>query len=107
VATEPVQEVDTAHISGTISVGSDLRRLAGPAGSEARALMTRLGLDKEGIDLWIDGRGNLRRERLTMEGRGVSMLAEYTFSKFGERVTVSAPPASQTAPIETLDEINH
>jgi hypothetical protein len=51
------------------------------------------------VDIWVDAQGRARRFDMSMTTNStamqMSMKSSYKFGKFGEPVSISAPPADQ------------
>lgn len=93
VGPETIDGVDTTHYQVT---NLDITKL--PQGAKVKALAN----PKYGpIDVWIGNKdGYIYRESLSMSypvnGATVGMSVQTDLSKFGEKVNVSVPPASET-----------
>ncbi|MEU4035206.1 hypothetical protein [Streptomyces collinus] len=82
----------------------------GDAGQE-RELRQQLGTDRLPVDVWLDGRGRLRQERVRLalhplkqrtpghENTQVTSVTEVRLTDFGTDVKVTAPPARDTADV--------
>jgi hypothetical protein len=99
VGLETIDGVDTTHYQVT---SLDIRKL--PQGAKVEALAH----PKYGpIDVWIGNKdGYIYRESLSMsfaaQGTTASMSMQTDLSKFGEKVNVSVPPASETVDASSL-----
>jgi hypothetical protein len=102
VGQETVDGVSTTHYAGTIDVAdlSSGKFSAGAAGKERAektlAQFKQLGAQKLTMDLWVgpDDRTVKVRERASSKQGPIDLTVR--FSDFNEKVTVTAPPASQT-----------
>ncbi|AGS73066.1 hypothetical protein [Streptomyces collinus] len=82
----------------------------GDAGQE-QELRRQLGTDRLPVEVWLDGRGRLRQERVLLTlhplkqrtpGHGntrVTSTTEVRLTDFGTEVKVTAPPAADTADV--------
>lgn len=68
--------------------------------AQAAEVITLMGADRAiPVMIWVDDQNRARKFdmtfRITQQGTQMTMKASYTFSKFGEPVTITPPPASQ------------
>jgi hypothetical protein len=96
VGTEDVDGVATTHVAGLVKVGRALRQLTGSTGRQARAEMRLLGIRAVHVDLWIDARSQVRKEKVAMRSPAFALTVDMRVSRYGERVVVTPPPASKT-----------
>lgn len=100
VGDEKVRGAQTTHYRAKI----DLRRAADKAPAAQRAAAKRSverliklqGTSTLPVDVWLDGQGRLRRERVTQKIQGQSLDFTMDLYDFGTREALKAPPASQT-----------
>ena len=98
VGSESVNGVDTTHYKVTV----DLQRAAAKSdGGEAQSLnrlIKETGVKKLPIDVWIDGKGFVRKVRYAQRAaaQGKSVDVTMTLHDYGAPVTVKPPPASAT-----------
>ncbi|MFF8725581.1 hypothetical protein ACF073_03680 [Streptomyces sp. NPDC015171] len=94
----------TTHYTGTAGVDALRDRPAEPDGPGRTGLRrsldayAKLGVDELRLDVWIDGRDRVRRQRVRGFGRHGELDLTVTFGDFGRPVSVSAP-----APRDTVD----
>ncbi|MFL6140055.1 MAG: hypothetical protein ACJ74O_19940 [Frankiaceae bacterium] len=103
VGTGTVSGVPTTHYAGTVDVAAALRQL--PAGATrrlARRGITEMGFKQQHVDAWIDSAGRTRRVVTSVSGSMMSMRTDLVISRYGERVSVSAPPASRTVDLHDV-----
>ncbi len=97
VGTEQVDGVSTTHYASSISLAA-LTKTATPA--QTSQIKQVFG-DKPvlPVDIWVDAQGRARRFDMSMTTNStamqMSMKSSYKFGKFGEPVSISAPPADQ------------
>jgi hypothetical protein len=98
VGTETLFDVETTHYRGTVTTERALAELPAPAAEELRSALDRLGLDDtalaQGVDVWIDGDGLVRRirqEAAVPNGQGGSVVSVISFVQFGVDAAVSIP----------------
>jgi hypothetical protein len=97
VGPEQVDGVGTTHYSSAVSLAA-LTKTATPA--QMIQIKEVFG-DKPvlPVDIWVDAQGRARRFDLSittkLTGVQMSMKSSYKFGKFGEPVSISAPPADQ------------
>lgn len=99
VGPEMVDGVVTTRYRGAISLEQLLASVAPAQRAQARTLFG--ASPSTPVDVWVDAQGRARRMDVTISmsepGQSVTMKVSYRFSKFGEPVRISAPPASQVA----------
>jgi hypothetical protein len=103
VGTETIGGVSTTHYRFSSDLAAALKNL--PASSQAafQQLESSLGTSTATVNAWIDGQGLVRQVQFSLTPPstatpGASSLASTTtldFSRFGDPVTVTVPPASQ------------
>ena len=105
VGTATIDGVNTTEYSGTIDV-KKVAALLGPAESKA---LDQAKITSIPVDVWIGDDGLVRRvhENFTYPANGVQTTTDLTvdLSGFGTKVTVTPPPADQTADISALKGI--
>jgi hypothetical protein len=97
VGTETLFDVETTHYRGTITTERALAGLPDDTAEELRGALERLGIDDttlaQGVDVWIDGDGLVRRirqEGAVPGGRG-PVVTLVSFVQFGLDVAVDIP----------------
>lgn len=99
VGPETIGGVATTRYRGAISLERLLASVAPAQRAQARTLFG--ASPSTPVDVWVDAAGRARRMDVTLsmseQGQSVTMKVSYRFSKFGEPVRISAPPASQVA----------
>jgi LppX_LprAFG lipoprotein len=102
--TETVDGVTTTKYRGTITTAALTKNLPKAQVAEATALMG--SQQSIPVTVWVDDQNRARRMdltfRLAQQGTQMTMNASYTFSKFGEPVSITPPPASQVGDNPTL-----
>lgn len=93
--------VPTTEYQGTIDLTGGA---GGGAGSTAlgHQLAQSLGLQSVPFDVWIDHAGRARQLRTSFKVIGLTVTAEEQLGSFGSAVSVTPPPADQTADGSTL-----
>ncbi|MGN6378126.1 MAG: hypothetical protein ACTHNU_04180 [Gaiellales bacterium] len=99
--------VKTTHYHATIDyakVVANLRKTNRAAAATIQKAAEMSGLTTAPIDVWVDGSGLMRQERVTVAApsTGTSMSILLDLSQFGTPVRVSPPPASQTTDLMKL-----
>jgi hypothetical protein len=102
VGTGTVSGVPTTHYAGDVDIAAALRRLPATTSKTIRQGIARLGLRTEHVDAWIDGAGRLRRVVTTAHGSGMTMRTDMVVSRYGQRVSITPPPASDTVDLRDL-----
>jgi hypothetical protein len=98
---ETVDGISTTHYRATVEYAKMVASMRNSNPAAARAIqqvMDKTGMRSEPVDVWIDGSGLMRQERLDVQIPSTSsrMTMVMDLSDFGVPVHVSAPPASQT-----------
>jgi hypothetical protein len=104
---ETVDGVSTTHYRATVQYAKMVAGMKNtdPAAAQAiQQVMDKTGMRSEPVDVWIDGSGLMREERLDVQipNTSSSMTMIMDLSDFGVPVHVSAPPASQTSDLLKL-----
>jgi hypothetical protein len=102
LGTQTVGGVQTTHYRASVSFQRMMSRLSAQnpaAAASIRHMMSLSGTSGEPVEVWIDGQGLLRREKVTvrMPSQGSTMTMVIGLSHFGAPVHVTAPPPSQTS----------
>ena len=92
VGKEDVNGVDTTHYTVTV----DTTKMTTDATSTAGLPPTMT------YEIWLDGEGRTAKMVIDLTSAGVAGSTTMTFSKFGEPVTIVAPPADQITDMSTL-----
>lgn len=99
VGTETIDGVSTTRYRATVSRDQLLRSVS--PSQRARFEASFGASATMPVEVWVDDQGRARRIDMTMsmasQGSNMTMKMSYRFSKFGEPVTIAAPPASQVA----------
>jgi hypothetical protein len=93
VGTADAEGVPTTEYQGRI----DLAASSGTSSIVSRQVAQSLGLSDVPVDVWVDGAGRARQVATSFTVIGVSIKAQVNFGNFGVPVSVSAPPAGDTA----------
>ena len=119
VGTDTVNGVEATHYHATIDLGKriDAAKVPPALREHVRQLWTKSGVSAPTlpVDVWVDGEGRVVRMKMDMDLSaymgGVSGTSGATaptitmtldLSKFGEPVTVTAPPADQVVDLKDL-----
>ncbi|MGI8328510.1 LppX_LprAFG lipoprotein [Actinomadura scrupuli] len=102
VGTETIDGVRTTHYTGTVNVQEGLGKFDAKTRDQFQQLYQKLGTDKIGFDVWVDG-DSLTRKMInkvnTSQGQvNTTML----FSDYGKPVTITAPPAGEVGVMPSL-----
>jgi hypothetical protein len=100
VGHESIGGVDTTHYKAIV----DLRKAAANADEATREALRRViqtsGVKKLPIDVWIDGKGLVRKVRYAQRiGAGQQVKVTMNLHDYGKPVTVKAPPSSSVVDI--------
>jgi hypothetical protein len=100
VGSEKVRGTPTTHYRATIDLRKAAKKVPAAQREEARRSIDRLiklqGRSTLPVEVWIDDKGRLRRERVTQRVQGQSLDFTMDLYDFGTREALKAPPASQT-----------
>jgi hypothetical protein len=104
---ETVGGVNTTHYRATVEYSkmvAEMKNTDPAAASALQQAMDKTGMRSEPVDVWVDGSGLMRQERLDVQIPSTSsrMTMVMDLSDFGVPVHVSAPPASQTTDLLKL-----
>jgi hypothetical protein len=106
VGAETVRGVATTHYSGTVDVATLAARTnSGLSAKELTALKKQLdqaGVKTEQIDLWVNGDNLLVKKTEQGSTATGTMGSTMYYSGYGAKVSVSAPPASDTVDFTKL-----
>jgi hypothetical protein len=98
VAAERVGGVATTHYSARLDTRRALRRNAKSRAAAAnvdRVMQITELPDVMPIDLWLDGRGLIRRQRVALDVGQVHSVVTEDYSGYSRTVTVPTPPADE------------
>jgi len=111
----PSKELGTETVNGTKTthyhVDADLSKVVGKSADEdnkkaIEKLIATTGTKTLPIDVWVDGRHLVRREKISYSGseQGQKATFEFTmdFTKYGVDVDAKAPPADEVADFSEL-----
>ncbi|WP_213454614.1 LppX_LprAFG lipoprotein [Rhizomonospora bruguierae] len=93
VGEEQVEGARTMHYTGTAPIDTYLKQLDVKVQPEVKKQLGAMGAAEMTVDLWVDENYQPRRVR-SVAGRTESTV---TYSDFGTPVSVTAPPAAETA----------
>ena len=96
-----VTEVGTSDIDGTATTEYqgqiDLAKSPTGTGFISPQMAQSLGLTDIPVDVWVDGSGRARQVATSFTVIGLTISAQVNLGSFGTPVSVSAPPAADTA----------
>ena len=98
VGTAKVDGVQTQHFAGTVDPAKALAALS----PQARAAWAKLGAGSEHLDVWVDSAGRPRRVTVSVTTASLATTTDLHLSSYGTKVSVTPPPASQTADLAKL-----
>jgi hypothetical protein len=107
VGTEQHGGVQTLHYAGDLSA-DDLTKLVAGAGltqddvDSVKTTLQQAGVTKASYDLWIDGDGLPVAVKFSEDTKAGTVSGDLAYRDWGTPVTVTAPPADQTADIVDL-----
>lgn len=108
VGTDTVQGEQMTHYRTTIDPAKALSKVPAAQRAALQKAMKQIGMSSVPVDVWVDGKGLLRRESLSLDyGQGLgnaTMKLTFDMHDFGEPVNVEVPPADQV--FDALSALN-
>lgn len=114
VGTEDVRGTETTHYTATIDVDKALEELPEDAQASFKKQYETMGLDTLPVEIWLDGDGLLRRQKVSVDLSNVegaaavggqaptAMVMDMEFYDFGAEVNVEPPPANEVTDFAEL-----
>ena len=104
VGTEKVRGTRTTHYRVTIDAEQAVNSAPAEQRDEVRNSVGALGSRTIPADVWVDGKGRLRKVRLRVAASSSNTKGSVAFEYFdlGARVNVEAPPASEVVDFQEL-----
>ncbi|WP_405556029.1 DUF1396 domain-containing protein [Streptomyces canus] len=108
VGTETVDGVKTTHYSGTVTLDDikasfkDKDKATREMREKSLQQYEKLGLDKFAMDTWIDGENHTKQFRMNGDATKGPLDMTITFLDYNKPVTVTAPPAKDTADLAEM-----
>ncbi|NUR59829.1 MAG: hypothetical protein HOV87_14335 [Catenulispora sp.] len=105
--TEPHGGVQTLHYAGDLSADDLTKMVAGATLTQddvnaIKDTLQQAGVTKASYDVWIDGDGLPVAVKFSEDTKVGTVSGDLTYRDWGAPVTVTAPPADQTADILSL-----
>ncbi|MFG2727020.1 DUF1396 domain-containing protein [Streptomyces canus] len=108
VGTETVDGVKTTHYSGTVTL-DDLKasfkdevKATREVREKSLQQYEKLGVDKLAMDMWVDGENHTKQFRMKGDATKGPLDMTITFLDYNKPVTVTAPPAKDTADLAEM-----
>lgn len=99
VGTDTVQGEQMTHYRTTVDPSQALSKVPASQRAAIRNALKQIGMSTIPVDVWVDGKGLLRQESLSLSfGQGLqnaTMKMTYDMHDFGTPVNVQVPPADQ------------
>jgi hypothetical protein len=95
VGTETIDGVQTTHYAGTVNVRDGLTKFDAKTREQFQQLYQKLGTDKVGFDVWVDGDSLARKMINKITTSQGQVNTTILFRDYGKPVTITAPPASE------------
>lgn len=99
VGTDTVQGEQMTHYRTTIDPAKVSAKVPAAQRAAVRKAMKQIGMSTVPVDVWVDGKGLLRRESVSLAlGQGLqnaTMKMTFDMHDFGEPVNVEVPPGDQ------------
>ncbi|MGY6024839.1 DUF1396 domain-containing protein [Streptomyces spinosirectus] len=108
VGTETVEGVKTTHYKGTVTVADLKASLKGENKTvreqreKSLEQYEKMGIDSMTMDMWIDGDDHTKQFRMRGDADKGPMDMTITFLDYNKPVTVTAPPAKDTADLAEM-----
>ncbi|MGB2874433.1 MAG: hypothetical protein WBB76_03055 [Gaiellaceae bacterium] len=100
VGTETVRGEAMTHYKVTVDLELAAKRASGSARQSLRQAIGTTGARKLQVDVWIDGKGYIRK--LTLPGKGQAPSVTIELHDFGSHVSISAPPSYSVVDVTKL-----
>jgi hypothetical protein len=99
LGTDTVQGEQMTHYRTTIDPDKAISKVPAAQRAAVRKAMKQIGVSTIPVDVWVDGKGLLRQESISLTlGQGLqnaAMKMTFDMHDFGEPVNVEVPPADQ------------
>lgn len=108
VGTETVDGVKTTHYSGDVTLAElkatfkDADKAVREQREKSTEQLEKLGLDKFTMDMWVDGENHAKQFRMLGDADKGTFDMTFTFLDYNKPVTVTAPPAAETADLAEM-----
>jgi hypothetical protein len=103
VGTDSIQGVDTTHYKVTVDLERAAARSSGSTRRSLRRVIQASGVKKLPVDVWIDGKGYLRKVAYVQPaGNGGAVRISMELHDYGSPVTVKPPPADSVADLSKV-----
>lgn len=108
VGTETVEGVKTTHYAGDVTLAElkatfkDADKSVREQREKSTAQLEKLGLDKFTMDMWVDGEDHAKQFRMQGDADKGKFDMTFTFLDYNKPVTVTAPPAKDTADLAEM-----
>ncbi|MFK4101309.1 LppX_LprAFG lipoprotein [Streptomyces sp. NPDC019531] len=108
VGTETVDGVKTTRYSGTVTLDElkasfkDEAKATREAREKSLQQYEKLGVDKLKMDMWVDGEDHAKQFRMQGDATKGPLDMTITFLDYNKPVTVTAPPAKDTADLAEM-----
>jgi hypothetical protein len=96
VGEENIGGAVTTHYSANVDLSKAADRIPDKKTAESvKQLFSSAGVDSFPMDVWVDRSGRVRRESMKFSANGVAMDMTIEFTRFGQPVDTTPPPADQ------------
>ena len=102
VGTETVNGISTTHYTGSVSLAQSMSHYSAAMRRQMQSVMKQAGFTGTHIDIWLDGKGLVRRARTSAEGGTGTFTFAMDVLAYGVPVDVTPPPASQVADLGSM-----
>jgi hypothetical protein len=99
VGTATVNGVKTTEYTGTYPITAGLAKLPAASRSRIASQLKAMGLTTEHFTVWLDGQQQVRKVVSSAKGTSEQVASTVTVTSVNQPVSVTLPPASQTATV--------
>jgi hypothetical protein len=93
IGRESIDGVETTHYKVTVDLEKAVARSDATTQEALRRLIQESGMKKLPIDVWIDGKGYVRKVQYAQRAGGKDVKVTMNLHDYGKPVTVNPPPA--------------
>lgn len=102
VGTEKVNGVDTTHYKATVDLARAAARSTGSTRQALRRVIQANGSRKLPIEVWVDGKGFIRKLRYAQRSGGNAVRLTMNLHDYGPPVEIKPPPADSVVDLQKV-----
>jgi hypothetical protein len=99
VGTATINGVPTTEYTGTYPITAGLAKLPSATRGKIASQLQAMGLTSEHFTVWLDDQQQVRKVVNSAKGTSEQVASTVTVTSVNQPVTVTLPPASQTATV--------